>query len=44
MSDVAAAPVRFTLAGALRGARAILPIAPGAVACGLVYGWFWASW
>ena len=38
MSDVAASPVTFTLAGALRGARAILPIAPGAVAFGLVYG------
>ena len=28
----------FTLAGAARGARAILPIVPGAVAFGLVYG------
>jgi 4-azaleucine resistance transporter AzlC len=34
----ATAPVTFTLAGAARGARAILPIAPGAVAFGLVYG------
>ena len=31
-------PVTFTLAGAARGARAILPIVPGAVAFGLVYG------
>lgn len=38
MSDLAASPVTFTRAGALRGARAILPIAPGAVAFGLVYG------
>ena len=34
----AAAPVTFTRAGALRGARAILPIVPGAIAFGLVYG------
>ena len=33
-----ASPVTFTLAGAARGARAILPIVPGAVAFGLVYG------
>lgn len=32
------APVTFTAAGALRGARAILPILPGGVAFGLVYG------
>ncbi len=31
-------PVTFTMAGAARGARAILPIVPGAVAFGLVYG------
>jgi 4-azaleucine resistance transporter AzlC len=31
-------PVRFTLDGARRGALAILPIAPGAIAFGLVYG------
>lgn len=31
-------PVTFTRDGALRGARAILPIAPGAIAFGLVYG------
>ena len=31
--------VIFTAAGAARGARAILPIAPGAVAFGLVYGY-----
>ena len=37
MSD-RTAPVTFTRDGALRGARAILPIAPGAVAFGLVYG------
>ncbi|MEK0085623.1 AzlC family ABC transporter permease [Benzoatithermus flavus] len=30
--------VSFTWAGALRGARAMLPIVPGAVAFGLVYG------
>lgn len=39
MSDATSAPVTFTLSGALRGARAILPIAPGAVAFGLVYGY-----
>lgn len=33
-----APPVVFTRAGALRGARAILPIVPGAIAFGLVYG------
>jgi 4-azaleucine resistance transporter AzlC len=38
VSDLAPSPVTFTLAGARRGARAILPIAPGAVAFGLVYG------
>jgi 4-azaleucine resistance transporter AzlC len=31
-------PVAFTLDGAARGARAVLPIVPGAVAFGLVYG------
>jgi 4-azaleucine resistance transporter AzlC len=38
VSDRSASPVTFTTAGALRGARVILPIAPGAVAFGLVYG------
>ena len=42
MNDVAASaaapPVSFTLAGAARGARAVLPIVPGAIAFGLVYG------
>lgn len=42
MSDIAATPyampVSFTLAGAARGARAMLPIVPGAIAFGLVYG------
>ncbi|MFZ1425261.1 MAG: AzlC family ABC transporter permease [Geminicoccaceae bacterium] len=42
MSDAAAAPARppvtFTAAGAVRGARAILPIVPGAIAFGLIYG------
>ncbi len=38
MSDGAPPPVIFSTDGALRGARAILPIAPGAVAFGLVYG------
>ena len=38
MSAAEPSPVTFTLAGAVRGARAILPIAPGAVAFGLVYG------
>lgn len=33
-----APPVTFTCAGAARGARAILPIVPGAVAFGLIYG------
>ncbi len=31
-------PVTFTVAGALRGARGVLPIVPGALAFGLVYG------
>lgn len=41
MTDRAAttpAPVVFTAAGAARGARAMLPIVPGAVVFGLVYG------
>ena len=39
MSDLAPpSPVTFTLAGAVRGARAIVPILPGALAFGLVYG------
>lgn len=41
MSDPAGMPprpVQFTAAGAARGARAVLPIMPGAVAFGLVYG------
>jgi 4-azaleucine resistance transporter AzlC len=42
VSDIAAdlkpAPVTFTAAGAARGARAMLPIVPGAIAFGLVYG------
>jgi 4-azaleucine resistance transporter AzlC len=41
MSDAAArcqAPVSFTFEGAARGARAMLPIVPGAIAFGLVYG------
>lgn len=44
MSDLAAdrrrmaPPVVFTPAGAARGARAMLPIVPGAIAFGLVYG------
>jgi 4-azaleucine resistance transporter AzlC len=33
-----ASPVGFTRAGALRGAWAVLPIAPGAIAFGLIYG------
>lgn len=33
-----ARPIRFTAAGARRGALAILPIVPGTVAFGLVYG------
>jgi 4-azaleucine resistance transporter AzlC len=32
------APVAFTRAGAVRGARAMLPIVPGAIAFGLIYG------
>lgn len=35
---VPAGPVRFTRAGASRGAWAVMPIVPGAVAFGLVYG------
>ena len=38
MTQPDTAPVTFTAAGALRGARAIVPILPGAVAFGLVYG------
>ncbi len=38
MSDRASPPVTFTADGAVRGARAILPIAPGALAFGLIYG------
>lgn len=40
MSDGVSArlPVTFTAAGAARGARAVLPIVPGAVAFGLIYG------
>lgn len=42
MNDIAVpsqgATVTFTLAGAARGAQAMLPIMPGAVAFGLVYG------
>ena len=37
-SSTTAVPVAFTSAGAVRGARAMLPIVPGAVAFGLVYG------
>jgi len=37
-ASAAAPPVSFTLAGAARGARAVLPIVPGAIAFGLVYG------
>jgi predicted branched-subunit amino acid permease len=33
-----ASPVTFTAAGAARGARAVLPIMPGVIAFGLVYG------
>jgi predicted branched-subunit amino acid permease len=36
---VSGQPVRFTWDGARRGALAILPISPGAVAFGLVYGY-----
>lgn len=41
MNDITSpttAPVSFTLKGAIRGARAVLPIVPGAIAFGLVYG------
>lgn len=42
MSDRAASsrgtPVTFTTAGAVLGARAMLPVVPGAIAFGLVYG------
>lgn len=42
MSAAATAPARppvtFSAAGAVRGARAVLPIVPGAVAFGLIYG------
>ena len=38
MSEESRGEIRFTLDGARRGARAILPIVPGAVAFGLVYG------
>ena len=38
MSKESRGEIRFTLDGARRGARAILPIVPGAVAFGLVYG------
>jgi 4-azaleucine resistance transporter AzlC len=38
VSSLATAPVAFTAAGAARGGRAMLPIVPGAVAFGLVYG------
>ena len=38
MSAGQGSPVTFTFAAAARGARAILPIVPGAVAFGLVYG------
>ena len=38
MTQLDSAPVTFTAAGALRGARAVVPIVPGAVAFGLVYG------
>ena len=38
MMQLDTAPVTFTAAGALRGARAVVPIVPGAVAFGLVYG------
>lgn len=33
-----ASPINFTTDGAARGARAVLPIVPGAVAFGLIYG------
>ena len=36
MMQLDTAPVTFTAAGALRGARAVVPIVPGAVAFGLV--------
>lgn len=38
MNDATPSPVTFTVAGAVRGARAVLPIVPGAVAFGLIYG------
>ncbi len=41
MSDATPPPrpaVTFTIDGAVRGARAVLPIVPGAVAFGLIYG------
>lgn len=38
MSGAGAREVVFTLDGARRGARAVLPIVPGAVAFGVVYG------
>ena len=38
MNDLSPPRVAFTAAGAARGARRILPIAPGAMAFGLIYG------
>ena len=38
MTGTTSEPVTFTTAGAVRGARAVMPILPGVVAFGLVYG------
>ena len=38
MTGTTSEPVTFTTAGAVRGARAVVPILPGVVAFGLVYG------
>jgi predicted branched-subunit amino acid permease len=38
MDESEGGPTRFTRAGALRGARAMLPLLPSAVAFGLLYG------
>ena len=37
-TSTATSPVVFTWSGAVRGARAVLPIVPGAIVFGLVYG------